>query len=121
MNKYSTDIPDLTKLDLPELYELIKNLQESVITLLEANKKLKEQNDELSKKRDNCLDSMALDILQYFNNCKSIKKTAEKYDMTTEELIDWIPYWDGCSDGLQSARDYKEFRNHDDNDDDNSD
>ena len=30
-------------------------------------------------------------------------------DMTINELIDWIPYWDGCSDGLQSANDYKNY------------
>jgi hypothetical protein len=114
MNKLSTDITDLTKLDLPELYELIKNLKDYINTLLDVNNKLKEQNYELSKKRDDCLDNMALDILEYFNNYKSIKKTAEKYHMTTEELIHWIPYWDDCSDGLQSARDYKDFINDDD-------
>ncbi len=43
---------------------------------------------------------MALDILEYFNDCKSIQKTAEKYDMTTEELIHWIPYWDDCTISL---------------------
>lgn len=119
MNKYSTNTTDLTKLDLPELYEFIKNQQKSIITLLEVNKKLKEQNDELSKKRDNCLDIMALDILNYFNNCKSIKKTSEKYDMTTEELIDKITYWNDSSDCIQSASDYKDYINYDDDDYDN--
>jgi hypothetical protein len=107
MNNYSTDITDLTKLDLPKLYDLIKNLQDSIVTLLEVNKKLKEQNDELSK---NVIDAMAVDILEYFNYCKSIKETAERYDMTTEEVIHWIPYWDVYVE-LQSAHDYKDFIN----------
>lgn len=117
MNQYSNNITDLTKLDLPELYELIKDLQDSVTSLLAVNKKLKEQNEELSKKRDNCLDIMALDIIEYFDNCKSIKETAEKYDMTTEEVIHWITYWDDCTDGLQSALDYKDFVKDDENED----
>lgn len=107
---------NITKLTKPELHKYIKELQDSIVALSEENKKLKVQNDELTKKRDGCLEHMALDILEYFNKCNSIKKTAEEYDMTTEELIDWIPYWHGCSDGLQSARDYKEFINDDEYD-----
>lgn len=51
-----------------------------------------------------------LEILEYFNRCGSIKKTAMKYNMAIEELYDMIPEWDGCNDGLQGADDYDECR-----------
>jgi hypothetical protein len=44
--------------------------------------------------------------VKYFDKSKSINETAEKYDMTVEELMNWIPYWDGCTDRLQTAKDY---------------
>ena len=52
----------------------------------------------------------ALEILEYFNRCGSIQKTASKYNMDVEELYDMIPEWDGCNDGLQGADDYHECR-----------
>jgi hypothetical protein len=104
LNKNPTSITDLF-----ELYDLINDLQNYSKNLFEENKKLIEQKQELVEKNNKYLDMMALDILNYFNKSKSIKETAEKYDMTIEELMDWIPYWDGCYDGLQSAKDYKDY------------
>jgi SepF-like predicted cell division protein (DUF552 family) len=52
----------------------------------------------------------AVEILEYFNRCGSIQKTAMKYNMAIEELYDMIPEWDGCNDGLQGADDYDECR-----------
>lgn len=52
----------------------------------------------------------ALEILEYFNRCGSIQKTASRYNITMEELYDMIPEWDGCNDGLQGADDYHECR-----------
>ena len=52
----------------------------------------------------------AVEILEYFNRCGSIQKTASKYNMDMEELYDMIPEWDGCNDGLQGADDYDECR-----------
>lgn len=114
LEEQSDDVIDVTTLDLSQLYELIKNLQNS-------NKILKEENKQLRKKRYDYLDIIAFDILEYFNDCKSIKKTAEKYDMTIKELIDCIPYWDGCSDGLQAAHDYNDFVKDDEDEDDKDD
>ena len=39
--------------------------------------------------------------------------------MTTEELIDKITYWNDSSDCIQSASDYKDYINYDDDDYDN--
>jgi hypothetical protein len=59
LNRNPTSITDLF-----ELYDLINELQNYSKNLLEENKKLKKQNEELIEKRDKCLDNMALDILQ---------------------------------------------------------
>ena len=50
------------------------------------------------------------EILSYFNRFSSIKKTANRFCMTVEDLYDLIPEWDGNTDGLQSADDYDECR-----------
>jgi len=52
----------------------------------------------------------ALEILEYFHMCSSIRQTARKYNMDMEEIYESIPEWDGCRDGLQSADDYDECR-----------
>lgn len=78
--------------------------------LKEENVKLKEEVKKLNDCRTQYLDDMALDILEYFHDTNSIKETAKKYDMTIEETMENIKYWDGCSDGLQSAKDYKSCR-----------
>jgi hypothetical protein len=56
------------------------------------------------------INEFGLEILEYFNQCGSIRKTARKYNMDMEELYESIPEWDGCRDGLQGAEDYDECR-----------
>ena len=85
------------------LKQVIQRLETELINSKKNIKQLKEIIDE----RNN---DMALEILDYFNRCNSIRKTARKYDMDMEELYEIIPEWDGCRDGLQSADDYDECR-----------
>lgn len=97
------------------LIRLIENLMFKKTKLKEENTRLKEENARLkeeNKRLDDCrtqyLDDMALDILEYFYDTNSIRHTANKYDMSIKETMINIVHWEGCSDGLQSAKDYKE-------------
>jgi hypothetical protein len=83
-------------------------LKEENVKLKEENARLKQEVKKLNDCRTQYLDDMALDILEYFHDTNSIKETAKKYDMTIEETMINIVHWDGCSDGLQSAKDYKQ-------------
>ena len=86
--------------------------------LLLQNEALKEKCDALTKentdfkKRLNTLqDNFAYEICEYFNRCNSIKQTAEHCgykDIVNcgEDLV----YFQQCSDYIQSADDYKEYR-----------
>jgi hypothetical protein len=74
--------------------------------LLESNQK----NKELKDKIDNIIDDNAVKVLEYFNDCSSIRKTADAFGFEIDELYYLIPQWDGCSDGLQGADDFDECR-----------
>jgi hypothetical protein len=50
------------------------------------------------------------EILSYFNRFSNIKKTANRYRISIEDLYEMIPEWDGNTDGLKSADDYDECR-----------
>jgi|LauGreDrversion4_2_1035121.scaffolds.fasta_scaffold193915_2 hypothetical protein len=50
--------------------------------------------------------SLAIKILGYFGNCKSIRKTAWKYDCDMIDLFNQILDWDGTYDDLENAEDY---------------
>ena len=87
--------------------ETLKQVIQRLETELTNSKKNIKQLKEIIDERNN---DMALEILEYFNRCNSIRKTARKYDMDMEELYEIIPEWDGCRDGLQGADDYDECR-----------
>jgi ribosomal protein S25 len=74
--------------------------------LLESNQK----NKELKDKIDNIIDDNAVKVLEYFNDCSNIRKTADAFGFEIDELYHLIPHWDGCSDGLQGADDFDECR-----------
>ena len=71
----------------------------------------------MDKTADGYLDNMAFEILEYFDECMNIRDTAKEYNLTPEKLIELIPSWHGCTDGLQRANDYREFINDEDEDD----
>jgi len=106
----------LTEMD--ELKRENENLKEEIQKLKGENEKLKQENEQLSDTIDKYLDDMALEILEFFNRCRSIRETADAYYLTPERLVDLIPYWNGCSDGLQTASDYRIYVRHGEDDDD---
>lgn len=87
-----------------------KVLHEKIASLEAENKRLKEKNKRLTQVIDARNKEDALDILEYFYSCSSIRKTAWNYNMEMEDLYESISEWEGCSDGLQRADDYEECR-----------
>ena len=53
--------------------------------------------------------NIGLDIMEYFNRCLNIRKTAIKFNMVLEDLYEFIFEYDGTR-GLQCADDYHECR-----------
>ena len=92
------------------LKNTIIGLEEKIISLEKQLISSKEKNNELKGKIDDMINDYSLEILEYFNQCGSIRKTARNYNMDMEELYESIPEWDGCRDGLQGADDYHECR-----------
>ena len=71
---------------------------------------LKKQNKILEGNLRTLQDNQGYEICEYFNQCNSLKQTAEYflYKSIVEcgyALIDF----NGCSDSIQGAKDYKEF------------
>lgn len=97
-------------LSVDEFYEENKVLHEKIARLEAENKRLKEKNKRLTQVIDARNKEDALDILEYFYSCSSIRKTAWNYNMDMEDLYESISEWEGCSDGLQGADDYEECR-----------
>jgi hypothetical protein len=87
-----------------------KVLRETIASLEAQIQRLKDKNRTLNQVIDARNQEDAVDILEYFHSCSSIRNTACKYNMEMEELYESIPEWDGCRDGLQSADDYHECR-----------
>jgi hypothetical protein len=86
--------------------------------ILKANNAaLETENENLRKKITRLKQDIAArigkdaeQILEYFNCCRSIRKTASKYGMEIEELYELIPQWDGRYEGLHAADDFEECR-----------
>ena len=87
-----------------------KVLRETIASLEAQIQRLKDKNRTLTQVIDARNQQDAVEILEYFHSCSSIRNTACKYNIEMEELYELIPEWDGCRDGLQSADDYHECR-----------
>jgi hypothetical protein len=74
------------------------------------NENLKTQIKRLEKDIAARIGEDAEQILEYFNCCRNIRKTAWKYGMEIEELYELIPQWDGRYEGLHAADDFEECR-----------
>ena len=99
-----------TYLSIEDICDENKVLKERIIILekelaasIQHSKCLKEIIDDRNEEN-------AVEILEYFHSCSSIRRTDWKYGMDMEELYGLIPEWDGCRDGLQGADDYHECR-----------
>ena len=97
-------------LSVDEVYDDNKVLKETILRLENELTIGKLKNKELKKIIDSLIGDNAEKILNYFNSCSSIRKTAWKFGINMEELCELIPEWDGCHDGLQNADDYIECR-----------
>ena len=115
MNEY-TSVFDIAKTN-EVLKDKIKELETDLEKSNQINKELEikllasnQKNKELKEKIDNIIDDNAVKVLEYFNDCSSIRKTADAFGFEIDELYYLIPHWDGCSDGLQNADDYDECK-----------
>ncbi len=107
--------------DKPTYEELL--LQNSALE--EKCKELTEQNENIKNRLNTLQDNFSYEICEYFNSCNSIKQTAEHCGY--KGIVDCgedLVYFQQCSDYIQDAKDYKEYRllvygPEEDNDDDN--
>ena len=97
-------------LSVDEVYEENMTLKATIVCLEAEIQKLNAKNKHLTQVIDMRNEENAVEILECFHDCSSIRKTAWKFGIDMEELYELIPEWDGCRDGLQSADDYNECR-----------
>jgi hypothetical protein len=93
--------------DKPTYEELL--LQNAA--LKEKCNELTKQNENIKKRLNTIQDNFGYEICEYFNRCDSIKETAEYCGY--EDIVecgDDLVYFQQCSDYIQSATDYKEYR-----------
>ena len=85
-------------------------LAENIMLKTKYNE-LMQQNKNLEKKLRTLQDNQGYEICEYFNECNSLQQTADYflYQDIVEcgyALIDF----NGCSDSISDAKDYKQFR-----------
>ena len=97
-------------LSVDEVYEENMTLKATIVRLEAEINVLNAKNKHLTQVIDMRNEENAEEILEYFHDCSSIRKTSWKFGIDMEELYELIPEWDGCRDGLQSADDYNECR-----------
>ena len=95
---------------IDEILRENKMLKERIIQLENELTNVKQNNVILKEILGDRNDEDAVEILEFFHSCSSIRRTAWKYGIDMEEMYELIPQWDGCRDGLQSADDYEECR-----------
>ena len=99
------------------LKERMIHLENEIVKLQETNAKqlkeiriLKASNLALKETIDARNEDNANEILDYFHNVHSIRRTAWAYGIEMAELYELIPQWEDSREGLRSADDYKECR-----------
>lgn len=92
-------------------FYIVHIMEEDKILALETkNDNLKAQIKRLKQVIDDMIENNAEQILDFFNSCGSIRRTAFKYGMEMEELYERISVWDGRYDALFKADDFEECR-----------
>ncbi len=91
-------------------YEENSILKANNAALETENKNLKAKIKQLKQVIDDMIENDAEQILDYFNSCRSIRRTAFKYGMRMEELYERISVWDNSYEGLFKAYDFEECR-----------
>lgn len=90
----------LTYEELLSENELLKNKCNELIV----------KNKILQEKLTTLHENQGCEICEFFNKCKSLQKTAEFFSY--DDIVDCgnaLVYFYGCSDPIQSAKDYKEY------------
>jgi len=85
---------------------LERELQESHQRNAELKQKVTDLKEILSQENE----EDAVEILEFFHSCSSIRRTAWKYGMDLEEMYELIPRLEDTWRGLESASDYDECR-----------
>jgi predicted nuclease with TOPRIM domain len=84
------------------LLEENKSLQKKISELLQENNKFKKQIQQLQ-------DLFALEICEYFNESNNIRETMEHFCFeNVNDCYQALVEYNGCSDPLQDADDYKD-------------
>jgi hypothetical protein len=92
-------------------YSILFNIMEEKLAALETeNMNLKAKIKQLKQVIDDMIENDPEHILDFFNCCGSIRKTALKYGMEMEELYERISVWDECYASLHAADDFEECR-----------
>jgi len=82
----------------------------TVEELLQKIKKLEEENKKLRTTIQNLQDLQGYEISMFFNKCNSIKETQIEYCFETiKDCYYALVDYNGCSDSIQEAGDYKEY------------
>jgi len=105
------DIIKLLKERIIHLENEITKLQETNAKQLNEITKLKEANSELKENIEARNEENVSEIIDYFQSCSSIRKTAFEYGMEMAELYESIIRWScDCNCVIKEADDYKECR-----------
>ena len=86
----------------------LKNCKKDLLILQEEYIKLQKSYNRKKRIIDN---NIAIDILDYLNECNNLTEAARKFDCDPEELFDSIPYWDDCNERLYGLEDYSFYKN----------
>ena len=84
----------------------IVDLQKELDILQEEYTKLDKRYDD---KQNIINNNLAVDMIDYLNECDSLEKTAEYFNYDVLELFTWIPEWDDCNDRLYGLDNYKYY------------
>ena len=105
-NDLLTESNDFLKREIETFHLEVSNYEKRVKRLNKENKELNVNNKRF---KTIIKENLAVDILIYLENCKSIKKTAEHFSYVPNELFHDINTWDNSFDILSGADDYNEF------------
>ena len=109
-NKYNTD-NNLIFIDTNEQKEI--GLEEKIELLNKELNILKEEYNKLQKRckiQENCIyNHIAIDMIEYLDECNSLEKTAKYFYTSPEELYYCIEDFDGCLDRLYQVEDYNKY------------
>jgi hypothetical protein len=91
-----------------DLEKELKKYKKDLLILQEEYKKLQKSCNMKKRIIDN---NIAIEILDYLNECNNLTETARKFDCDPEELFYSIPDWDNCNERLYGLEDYKFYNN----------